>query len=103
MIYKDFLNICNDCGLTFDESTSSVKYNGIDVAVFWFFESRDNKKEQNNYEKTAGTILIVDDKYRILSSSEDIEVSKAKIQERMKSIKKQSVDERIDDLNKDFE
>lgn len=100
MIYKDFLNICNDCGLTFDESTA--KYNGNEVAAFWFFESRDNKKEQNNYEKT-GTILIVDDECRILSSSDDIEVSKAKIQERMKSIKKQSVDERIDDLNKDFE
>ena len=61
-----------------------------------------SKEDRKNCEKT-GTILIVDDECRILSSSEDIEVSKAKIQERMKSIKKQSVDERIDDLNKDFE
>lgn len=101
MIYKDFLNICNDCGLTFDESTSTVKYNGIYVTAFWFFEY-DNKEDQNNYDK-KGTVLIIDDECRILSSSEDIEVSKAKIQERMKSIKKQSVDERIDYLNKDFE
>ena len=101
MIYKDFLNICTDCGLTFYESTYTVKYNGIEVAAFWFSEPRD-KEEQNNYEKT-GTILIVDDECRILSSSEDIEVSKAKIQERIKFIKKQYVDERIDDLNKDFE
>lgn len=100
MIYKDFLNICNDCGLTFDESTA--KYNGNAVAAFWFYELMDNKEDKKNYEKT-GTILIVDDECRILSSSEDIEVSKAKIQERMKSIKKYSVDERIDDLNKDFE
>ena len=100
MIYKDFLNICNDCGLTFDESTA--KFNGTAVAAFWFYELMDNKEDKKNYEKT-GTILIVDDECRILSSSEDIEVSKANIQERMKSIKKQSVDERIDDLNKDFE
>ena len=100
MIYKDFLNICNDCGLTFDESTA--KFNGTAVAAFWFYELMDNKEDKKNYEKT-GTILIVDDECRILSCSEDIEVSKAKIQERMKSIKKQSVDERIDDLNKDFE
>ena len=100
MIYKDFLNICNDYGLTFDESTA--KFNGNAVAVFWFYELMDIKEDKKNYEKT-GTILIVDDECRILSSSDDIEVSKAKIQERMKSIKKQSVDERIDDLNKDFE
>ena len=100
MIYKDFLNICNDCGLTFDESTA--KYNGNEVAVFWFYELMNIKEDKKNYEK-KGTVLIVDDECRILSSSEDIEVSKAKIQERMKSIKKQSVDERIDDLNKDFE
>ena len=100
MIFKDFLNICNDCGLTFDKSTA--KFNGNAVAAFWFFELMDVKKEeQNNYEKT-GTILIIDDECNILSSSEDIEESKAKIQERMKSIKKQAVDERIDDLNKDF-
>lgn len=100
MIYKDFLNICNDCGITFDESTA--KYNGNEVAAFWFYELMDNKEDQNNYDK-KGTVLIIDDECRILSSSEDIEVSKAKIQERMKSIKKQSVDERIDYLNKDFE
>lgn len=100
MIYKDFLNICNDCGLTFDESTA--KYNGNAVAAFWFYELMDNKEDKKNYEKT-GTILIVGDEGRILSCSEDIEESKVKIQERMKSIKKYSVDERIDDLNKDFE
>ena len=99
MIFKDFLNICNDCGLTFDKSTA--KFNGTAVAAFWFFELMDVKEEQNNYEKT-GTILIIDNACNILSSSEDIEESKAKIQERMKSIKKQAVDERIDDLNKDF-
>lgn len=102
MIYKDFLNICNDCGLTFDESTAIVKYNGNAVAAFWFYELMDNKEDKKNYEKT-GTILIVGDEGRILSCSEDIEESKVKIQERMKSIKKYSVDERIDDLNKDFE
>ena len=100
MIYKDFMNICNGCGLTFDKSTA--KFNGTTVAAFWFYELMDNKEEKNNYEKT-GTALIIDDECRILSSSEDIEVAKAKIQERMKSIKKQAVDERIDDLNKDFE
>ena len=100
MIYKDFLNICNGCGLTFDESTA--KFNGNEVAAFWFYELMDNKEDKMNYEKT-GTALIIDDNCRILCSSEDIEVAKAKIQERMKSIKKQAVDERIDDLNKDFE
>lgn len=100
MIYKDFLNICNGCGLTFDKSTA--KFNGTAVAVFWFYELMDNKEDKKNYEKT-GTALIIDDNCRILCSSEDIEVAKAKIQERMKSIKKQAVDERIDDLNKDFE
>ncbi len=99
MIYKDFLNICNVCGLTFDKSTA--KFNGIAVAAFWFYELIDNKEEKKNYEKT-GTVLIIDDNCRILSSNEDIEEAKAKIQERMKSIKKQAVDERIDDLNKDF-
>ena len=100
MIYKDFLNICNACGLTFDKSTA--KFNGTAVAAFWFYELMDNKEEKNNYEK-SGTILIIDDECRILSSSDDIELSKANIQERMKSIKKQAVDERIDDLKKDFE
>lgn len=100
MIYKDFLNICNDCGLTFDKSTA--KFNGTAVAAFWFFELMDGKDDKKNYEKT-GTVLVIDDNCRIMSSSEDIEVSKAKIQERMKSIKKQAVDVRIDDLNKDFE
>lgn len=100
MIFKDFLNICNAYGLTFDKSTA--KFNGTTVAAFWFFDLMDvTKEEQNNYEKT-GTILILDDECNILSSSDDIEESKAKIQERMKSIKKQIVDERIDDLNKDF-
>jgi hypothetical protein len=61
----------------------------------------DNKEDKKNYEKT-GTALIIDDNCRIMSSNEDIEEAKAKIQERMKSIKKQAVDERIDDLNKDF-
>lgn len=100
MIYKDFLNICNACGLTLDKSIAKLNENA--VASFWFFELMDNKEEQNNYEK-KGTILIIDNECRILSSSDDIEVSKAKIQERMKSIKKQAVDERIDDLKKDFE
>lgn len=100
MIYKDFLNICNDCGLTFDKSTA--KFNGTAVAAFWFFELMDSKEDKKNYEKT-GTVLVIDDNCRIMSSSEDIEVSKTQIQERMKSIKKQAVDERIDDLNKDFE
>lgn len=100
MIYKDFLNICNDCGLTFDESTA--KFNGNAVAEFWFYELMDIKEDKKNYEK-KGTVLIIDDECRILSSNEDIEEAIAKIQERMKSIKKQAVDERIDDLNKDFE
>ena len=100
MIYKDFLNICNACGLALDKSIAKLNENA--VASFWFFELMDNKEEQNNYEK-KGTILIIDNECRILSSSDDIEVSKAKIQERMKSIKKQAVDERIDDLKKDFE
>lgn len=99
MIYKDFMDICNACGLTFDKSTA--KFNGTAVAAFWFFELMDDKENQKNYEK-KGTILIIDDECNILSSSEDIEESKAKIQERMKSIKKQAVNERIDDLNKDF-
>ena len=100
MIYKDFMYICNACGLTFDKFTA--KFNETAVAAFWFFELMDaNKEEQKNYEKT-GTVLILDDECNILSSSEDIEESKAKIQERMKSIKKQAIDERIDDLNKDF-
>lgn len=99
MIYKDFLNICNDCGLTFDKSTA--KFNGNAVAAFWFYELMDNKEDEKNYEK-KGTILIIDDECRILSSSEDIEVAKEKIQERMKFIKKQAIDERIDNLNKDF-
>ena len=100
MIYKDFLNICNACGLTFDKSTA--KFNGNAVAAFWFYELMDNKEDTKNYEK-KGTVLIIDDECRILSSNEDIEEAKAKIQERMKSIKKQAVDERIYDLNKDFE
>ena len=100
MIYKDFLNICNDCELTFDKSTA--KFNGTAVAAFWFYELMDNKEEKKNYEKT-GTVLIIDDNCRIISSSENIEVAKTQIQERMKSIKKQAVDERIDDLKKDFE
>lgn len=99
MIYKDFMDICNACGLTFDKSTA--KFNGTAVAAFWFFELMDDKENQKNYEK-KGTILIIDDECNILSSSEDIEESKAKIQERMKSIKKQTINERIDDLNKDF-
>lgn len=100
MIYKDFLNICNDCGLTFDESTA--KFNGNAVAEFWFYELMDIKEDKKNYEK-KGTVLIIDDECRILSSNEDIEEAIAKIQERMKSIKKQAVDERIADMNKDFE
>ncbi|MBR4316539.1 MAG: hypothetical protein IKP65_06225 [Alphaproteobacteria bacterium] len=100
MIYKDFLNICNDCGLTFDKSTA--KFNGTAVAAFWFYELMDSKEDKKNYEKT-GTVLVIDDNCRIMSSSESIEVAKKQIQERMKSIKKQAVDERIDDLNKDFE
>lgn len=100
MIYKDFLNICNACGLTFDKSTA--KFNGAAVAAFWFYELIDNKEDTKNYEK-KGTVLIIDDECRILSSNEYIEEAKAKIQERMKSIKKQAVDERIYDLNKDFE
>ncbi len=100
MIYKDFLNICNACGLTFDKSTA--KFNEAAVAAFWFYELMDNKEDTKNYEK-KGTVLIIDDECRILSSNEDIEEAKAKIQERMKSIKKQAVDERIYDLNKDFE
>ena len=100
MIYKDFLNICNDCGLTFDESTA--KFNGNAVAEFWFYELMDIQEDKKNYEK-KGTILIIDDECRILSSNEDIEEAIAKIQERMKSIKKQAVDERIADMNKDFE
>lgn len=99
MIYKDFLNICNACCLTFDKSTA--KFNGTAVATFWFYELKDDI-EQNNYEKD-GTILVIDGDYRVLSSSNDIEESKTKIQERMKSIKKQAVDVRIDDLKKDFE
>lgn len=99
MIYKDFLNICNACGLIFDKSTA--KFNGNAVAAFWFYELMDNKEDKKNYEKT-GTALIIDDNCRIMSSTEDIEIAKAKIQERMKSIKKQAIDERIDDLNKDF-
>lgn len=99
MIYKDFMNICNSCGLTIDKGTA--KFNGTAVAAFWFFELMDGNDEKKNYEK-SGTILIIDDECNILSSSEDIEESKAKIQERMKSIKKQTINERIDDLNKDF-
>lgn len=100
MIYKDFLNICNDCGLTFDKSTA--KFNGAAVAAFWFYELMDSKEDKKNYEKT-GTVLVIDDNCRIMSSSESIEVAKTQIQERMKSIKKQAVDVRIEDLNKDFE
>lgn len=100
MIYKDFMNICNACGLTIDKGTA--KFNGTAVAAFWFYELMDGNDEKKNYEK-SGTILVIDDVCRIMSSSEDIEVSKTKIQERIKSIKKQSVDERIDDLKKDFE
>lgn len=100
MIYKDFMNICNACGLTIDGGTA--KFNNYAVAAFWFFELMDGKDDKKNYEKT-GTTLIVDDDCRILSSCEDIEVAKEKIQERMKYIKKQAVDVRIDDLKKDFE
>ena len=98
MIYKDFLNICNDCGLTFDKSTA--KFNGNEVAAFWFYELIDIKEDKKNYEKT-GTALIIDNSCRILSSNDDIEEAKAKIQERMKSIKKQAIDERIAYLNED--
>lgn len=100
MIYKDYMDICNSCGLTIDKGTA--KFNGTAVAAFWFYELMDGKDDKKNYEKT-GTILVVDDDCRILSSCEDIEVAKEKIQERMKYIKKQAVDERIDDLKKDFE
>lgn len=100
MIYKDFMNICNSCGLTIDKGTA--KFNGTAVAAFWFYELMDGTDDKKNYEKT-GTTLVVDDNCRILSSSEKIEVAKEKIQERMKFIKKQAVDERIDDLKKDFE
>ena len=99
MIYKDFLNICNACGITFDKATA--KFNGTAVALFWFYELMDNEDVKKNYEMTGAT-LIIDDNCRILSSNEDIEEAKAKIQERIKSIKKQAVDERIDGLNKDF-
>ena len=100
MIYEDFMNICNTCGLTIDKGTA--KFNSYSVAAFWFYELMDGKDDKKNYEKT-GTTLIVDDDCRILSSCEDIEKAKEKIQERMKYIKKQAVDVRIDDLKKDFE
>ena len=100
MIYKDYMDICNACGLTIDKG--AAKFNGITVAAFWFYELMDGKDDKKNFEKT-GTTLVVDDNCRILSSCEDIETAKEKIQERMKYIKKQAVDERIDDLKKDFE